>query len=209
MQTNETQPAPGELKGQIVQNDLEYADDTQLLIEMDARGQICERMLNYEVITESRALKIQWAKVLLPKQTGKRKMWMFPPLFDQIKQGNAGTIQGKEFSMAENLRKAAGSRIAKAQNTCGHVRRGIFRNKLIITLVKITPWNSMIRSTIAYGMHAKKLPRNLLHRLETYMYKHIRTMMSPRWREEAWCPKTDLQEDQTVSDGILAEQAAD
>ena len=47
----------------------------------------------------------------------------------------------------------------------------------------------MIRSTIIYGLHTKELPRNLLRRLETYMYKQIRTMMNPCWVEEAWYPK--------------------
>ena len=37
-QTNETQQAPGELKDQIVQNDLEYADGAQLLIERTHMG---------------------------------------------------------------------------------------------------------------------------------------------------------------------------
>ena len=49
-------------KSQIVQNDIEYADDTQLLIGKDARGQMCERIGNYAISTGTRELKIQWKK---------------------------------------------------------------------------------------------------------------------------------------------------
>ena len=58
-------------KNQIVQNDLEYANDTQLLIERDTHGQMCERMGNYDIETETRELKIQWAKVELLGNGGK------------------------------------------------------------------------------------------------------------------------------------------
>ena len=48
--------------------------------------------------------------------------------------------------------------------------------------------NSLIRCTMIYGLHTKELPRNLLNQLETYMYKHIRTMMNPRWKDDSWYP---------------------
>ena len=49
-------------KNQIVQNDLEYA---QLLMGSDTHEQMCERMGNYDIATETRELKIQWIKVEL------------------------------------------------------------------------------------------------------------------------------------------------
>ena len=37
-----------------IQDDLEYADDTQLCIAIDNREQMCERMGNYDISTETR-----------------------------------------------------------------------------------------------------------------------------------------------------------
>ena len=50
---------------QIVQNALEFADDTQLFIEHDTDEQTNERIGNYDIVTETRRLAIQWSKVEL------------------------------------------------------------------------------------------------------------------------------------------------
>ena len=62
-QIDEPKQTPGELKGQIIQNDIGYADDTQLLIEKDTHEQLCERIGNYDIAAETRELKIQWAQL--------------------------------------------------------------------------------------------------------------------------------------------------
>ena len=53
---------------QIIQNDLEFADDAQLFIEKDTRGQMCERIGNYDIATETRHLTIQWGEVELIRE---------------------------------------------------------------------------------------------------------------------------------------------
>ena len=58
-QTGETKQSPEEKENQIVQSDIEYADDTHLLIENDTHGQMCARIGNYDISTETRELKIQ------------------------------------------------------------------------------------------------------------------------------------------------------
>ena len=58
-------------------------------------------------------------------------------------------------------------------------------------------------------MRKKDMPRNLLNQLKPYMYKHIRTMMNPRWKDEAWCPeKETIQNNTAIGDETLAEQDA-
>ena len=52
-QINETQQAPGELKDHIVPNDLEYADDTQILIDKDTHEKLCERIGNYDIAMDT------------------------------------------------------------------------------------------------------------------------------------------------------------
>ena len=103
-----------------------------------------------------------------------------PPPFDQIKHGNTGTILGKEISTNGSTSKAVAERITKAQNTLGIVNYRIPHIEVINTRIEIMIWNSLIRSTIIYGPRAKDLPRNLIGRIETYMYKHIRATMRPR-----------------------------
>ena len=46
-------------KHEIVQNALEFADDTQLFIEHDTEEQMNERIGNYDIVTETRRLTIQ------------------------------------------------------------------------------------------------------------------------------------------------------
>ena len=90
----------------IVQNALEFADDTQLFIEHDTEEQMNERIGNYDIVTETRRLTIQWSKVeLLRKGTNKQKFDL-PPPFNEIKHKNAGTILGKEINMNGSLKQA-------------------------------------------------------------------------------------------------------
>ena len=50
-------------------------------------------------------------------------------------------------------------------------------------------WNSLIRSTMIYGLHTTEMPISQAKRIETFMYKHIRAMMNPGWKEEKWYPE--------------------
>ena len=65
-----------------------------------------ERIGNYEIVTETRRLTIQWSKVeLLRKGTDKQKLSL-PPPFNEIKHRNVGTILGKEVSMNGSLKQS-------------------------------------------------------------------------------------------------------
>ena len=59
-------------KQHIIQDDLEYADDTQLLMGNDTRGQMCGGLGNYDIATESRHIVIQWIKVELLRRENTR-----------------------------------------------------------------------------------------------------------------------------------------
>ena len=86
--------------------------------------------------------------------------------------------------MAGNLNKAGEARIKKANSTWGQVSRRIFRNKNFNRKIKIILWNSLLRSTMTYGLRAKGLPRHLIEKIEIYMYQHIRMMINPQWKIE-------------------------
>ena len=62
---------------QIVQNDLEFADDTQLFIAKDTHEQMCGRIGNYDISTETRHLAIQWGKLSCYDE--KDTNWKNPP----------------------------------------------------------------------------------------------------------------------------------
>lgn len=98
---------------------------------------------------------------------------------DQVHR-RGGAIIGQEIYMAGNLNNAVGEWANRANQTWTQVARKISRNNAIKPEIKIL-WNSLIRGAMIYGLCAKDIPRKLLNKLDTYMYKHLRTMMNPRW----------------------------
>ena len=128
---------------------------------------MCGRIGYYDISTATRELKIQWAKVELLRHGEHKLKKPTPPPFAQIKQESTGAIIGKEISLGGILAKAVAERIEKAQNAWGIVISRLLRNKASIPRIKIMLWNSIIRSTMIYGLHTKELPRNLINQLET------------------------------------------
>ena len=86
------------------------------------------------------------------------------------------------------MAKAVEARIIKAQNTSEISNRRICRDKAVGPRVKIIPRDSLIRSTVIYGLCAKDFPRYMISRLGTYMYKKIRMATGPSWKAEAMYP---------------------
>ena len=99
-------------KQHIAQDDLEYADDTQLFMGNATRGQMCERLGNCDIATESRHLEIQWVKVELLRREKRKISRPLPPPFGKLKQSNTGTILGKEINTTGSLQKAVTKRLA-------------------------------------------------------------------------------------------------
>merc|ERR1712112_544017 len=102
---------------QIVQNAIVFADDTKLLSENDTHEQMNERMGNYDIITETRHLEIQWGKVLLMRRDKEKHRKELPPPFGKIKHQNSGTILGKSINMIGSLKNAVTDRMKKAHQT--------------------------------------------------------------------------------------------
>ena len=86
MQMIKEEKQENENEYKIVQNALEFADDTQLFIEHDSEEQMNERIGNYDVVTETRRLTIQWSKVELHKKGNNTKKLDLPPPLNEIKQ---------------------------------------------------------------------------------------------------------------------------
>ena len=40
-----------------------------------------------------------------------------------------------------------------------------------------------------YGLHTAEIPTSQMERMESFMYKNIRAMMNPGWREDKWYPE--------------------
>ena len=95
----------------VIQDNVGYDDGATLFIENDTREQMCERMGNYDISTETREIEIQWAKVLLLAHAGREPKEELPPPFDQIRFIQRGAIMRKEIYMAGNLNNAAEERI--------------------------------------------------------------------------------------------------
>ena len=63
-----------------MQNDVDNADGAQLLIEKDTHEQMCARIGNYDIATETRELKIQWGKVKLLRHE-RHRLKRKPPIW--------------------------------------------------------------------------------------------------------------------------------
>ena len=150
-----------------------------------------ERIGNYDIITETRRLNIQWGKVeLLRKRTNKQK-YDLPPPFNEIEHKSIGTILGKEINTNGSLTNAVARRMEKSQHTWKQVNYKLLRNKAITPRIKLILWNSLIRSTMIYGLHTAEIPTSQMERMESFMYKNIRAMMNPGWREDKWYPENN------------------
>ena len=147
-----------------------------------------ERIGNYDIVTETRRLTIQWSKVELLRREKHKLKDALPPPANEIKHKSTGTILGKVISMTGSLKQAVTQRIAKAQHTWKQINYKLLRNKAIAPRIKLILWNSLIRSTMIYGLHTTELPPSQTKRMETFMYKNIRAMMNPGWKEEKWYP---------------------
>ena len=109
--------------------------------------------------------------------------------------------------MAGKLDKAVEARIQKATITWKHASRMIFRGNAFNRKIKVTLWNSLIRSTMIYGLRTRDIPRHMLRKMEIYLFKQIRTMINPNWKIEAWyLEKPTLQRNNAVKDEIAAQQ---
>ena len=137
-------------KHKIVQNALEFADDTQLLIEHDTEEQMNERVGNYDIVTETRRLQLHRGKVVLLRKGTNRQKEDMPPPFNEVKRESIGAILGEEINMNGSLNQTVMRRMGKAQHTWKHVNYKLLRNKAIAPRIKLILRNSQIRSTMIY-----------------------------------------------------------
>ena len=91
--------------------------------------------------------------------------------------------------MNGSLIQAVTQRIAKSQHAWKQIHYKLLRKKAIAPRIKRTLWNSLIRSTMIYGLHTTEMPPSQTKRMEAFMYKNIRTMMNPGWKEEKRYPE--------------------
>ena len=55
----------------LAPGDIEFAEAATVLIDQDSYEQICGRMVNYDVVTETRDLEIEWENALLLTKNSK------------------------------------------------------------------------------------------------------------------------------------------
>ena len=73
-----------------------------------------ERIGNYDIITETRQLTIQWNKVYLLRRERHKLRMALPPPFDKIHHQSTGTILGKEIRMTGILKKSSNAKNCKS-----------------------------------------------------------------------------------------------
>ena len=98
----------------LTQDDLVYADDAALFIGKEDREQLCERMGNYDIATETSELEIHWGEVSLLIHASRKPTADLPPPIDRIDLSTGGTIIGEVLYMTCNLIHAAEAIIKRA-----------------------------------------------------------------------------------------------
>ena len=74
--------------------------------------------------------------------------------------------------MNGSLKQAIKKRIEKAQHTWKQVNYKLLRNKAITPKIKITLWNSLIRSTMIYGLHSRNTAKSDQNARNIYVQEH-------------------------------------
>lgn len=80
----------GDIPEWASQDDIEYAEETTVLIENDIRGQMCERMGEYCIIEETGELETKRGNASLLTGTRPKPEAKLPPHFDRIKYTQGG-----------------------------------------------------------------------------------------------------------------------
>ena len=148
--------------GLLIQDDADYADGSTLFMESDNREQMCDRVGNYDIESETRRVEIQWINVLLLMRSGREPREDLHPPFGQIKFTAGGAILGKEIYMNRIPRQCRRGKNQASNPHMGKRSRKIFRNKAFRRKLNILLWGSPIRRTMIYGLRTKGIPRHLL-----------------------------------------------
>ena len=134
-------------------------------------------MGNYDISSETRELKIQRSKVLLGcmPEGGQKQNCRRPLARLNLARG---AILGKEIYATRNLKNDVEGGKKKTNRARKQVSRKIFRNKETKPKIRILLWESLIRSTLIYGLHTKDISRQWINKVESYIYKYPRVMVN-------------------------------
>ena len=91
------------------------------------------------------------------------------------------TYLGSTVSSDAKLEIELQSRMAKASANFGRLNERLWKNKDITTKVKCQVYRAVILSTLLYGAETWTIYRAQVHKLNTFMMKHLRYIMGVRW----------------------------
>ena len=91
------------------------------------------------------------------------------------------TYLGSTVSSDAKLELELQSRMAKASASFGRLNERLWKNKNVTTKVKCQVYRAVILSTLLYGAETWTIYRAQVHKLNTFMMKHLRYIMGVRW----------------------------
>ena len=167
--------------------DLDFADDISLLSHKQQDAQ--EKLCRVAEEAEKTGLQIHIGKTEAMRINNKQQ----DPL--QLNQQNIketekfvylGSVVNKDGGTDDDIR----SRINKARHAFNTLRQ-IWRSKTLSPQTKIRIFNSNVKSVLLYGSETWRVTKTGTHKLQTFVNRCIRNILSIRWpeivsNEELW-----------------------
>ena len=165
------------------EDEIIYADCTNVIIERDTRAEITRRLENYDIIARTRNVEINWdaAKYQQRKKGNKERSTQLQRPLTKIKIGATEKIIGKEIATQKTGRIAISGGFRKSGNTrwafvrvcvCvwGATEGDFFAGNALAIKIKLTLWGALVRSTISYGLQTIQLTEHDRRRVNGFTF---------------------------------------
>ena len=159
-------------------DDVEYADDTKLLIPNYTSEQIQRKLQNYDAVAYLRNLVIKWEDVTILRNTNK------PPIkligkFEAVKTVGHKKILGKVINYKGNASHAVKARITQANKAWGMVAGTLCGKYRLDKKLRLNLSNATIRCIMTYGLQITNLNDKEKKQLNAFTNKCMRKMIDP------------------------------
>ena len=151
----------------------EYADDSIIIIELNKVAHILTQLQNYQTVTHSRQLCLQWKKGRATnnqKTRAPHRTTTCTFQHDRIQWSRKNHWETNPHGkQTENSHERP---TQESQNIMGAIRNKIFLDEGVKPEIRIQLWNALIRPTLTYALHTKPTNHQIANRqIEGFSYR--------------------------------------